>query len=108
MLPATVASTTRTPALRSSGINVAIMFSIPPYPCGGTVSHGPALMSTVSDMAGEYPGPIDVCVKRAYRRKSRVFSASTGRLAWVTAESRSSEPAVSPSAMPVTSPNCPT
>ena len=48
MLLPTVASTTRTPSRRSSGTSVATTFSMPPYPGGGTGSHGPAFISTVS------------------------------------------------------------
>lgn len=47
VLPGTVASTTRTPALVSSGTSVATTVSIPPYPSGGTGSHGPAFIKTV-------------------------------------------------------------
>ena len=34
------------PRLRSSGTRAATTFSMPPYPSGGTDSHGPAFIST--------------------------------------------------------------
>jgi hypothetical protein len=48
VLPGTVARTTRTPAARSCGTRVATTFSMPPYPFGGTGSHGPAFIRTVN------------------------------------------------------------
>src|SRR4051812_22449379 len=79
VLGPTVASTTRTPAARSSGTSVATTVSIPPYPFGGTGSHGPALTSTVSDALtpGLGPGGVADRPRRRTRRRTDRVSGAT-------------------------------
>src|SRR5215210_6713971 len=64
VLSPTDARITSTPSLRSSGTRVAMTFSMPPYPSGGTGSHGPALTRTLTRSPPARQG--DVAQRRAF------------------------------------------
>ena len=79
-----MASTTRTPRLRSSGTSAASTFSIPPYPGGGTESHGPAFIEDGHCHTRAVPvsRPDNPGTDRAWFREIRFCaSASSGRAA---------------------------